>query len=169
MATLTSVNGGEGQLLSNLHSLPAHQTREQRKGTSLDAARWAACPGAEPTGDPLMLVGLSCHLLCLLLEYDLLPKKSTLSRVRGLCLHSLPQTDKLASISAHEAPQRSPGTSPRCRDAEQCVMSTDFGIPLSVEKCKQYRITALPPPHNPCNHYLIFSSWALCRHRGDKT
>lgn len=142
------------QLPSILHSLPAHQTTDRRKGASLNAARWAACPGAQPSGDPLRLVGLSCHLLCLLLECDPLPKQSTLSRVRGVCLYSLPQADKLASISAYQAPQRSPGTSPRCRDAEQCVMSTDFCIPLSAEKCKHYSITALPPPHNPCNHHV---------------
>ena len=37
---------------------------------SPDAVRWAACPGAEPTGDPMMLVGPSCHLLPPLLECD---------------------------------------------------------------------------------------------------
>lgn len=142
---------GRSRLLSILHSLPAHQTGEQRKGTSLDAARWAPCPGAQPTGDPPMLVGLSCHLLCLLLECDLLPKKSTLTRARGLRLHSLPQTDKLVSISAYELPPRSPGTPRRCRDAEQCGVSTDFCIPLSAEKCKQYRT---PTYTHPCNHHI---------------
>lgn len=140
------------QLLSILHSLPAHQTREQRKGARLDAARWAACPGAQPSGDPLMLVGLSCHLLCLLFECDLLPKESTLTRVRGLCLHSLPQTDKLASISAYELPPRSPGASPRSRGAGQCVVSTSALSYLwrraNSTECPTHTYT------DPCNHHI---------------
>ena len=65
-----SINGGEqSTILPSIHPSPAAQGTG--KGTSPDAVRWAACPGAEPAGDPMMLVGLSCHLLPPLLEGDL--------------------------------------------------------------------------------------------------
>lgn len=97
------------------------------KGASPDAVRWVVCSGAEPTGDPMMLVGLSCHLLHPLLECDLPlpPKKNALSRVKDSHLY-LRQTDKLTSISACEPPHSSPGTPPRCRGAEQCMVNTDL-------------------------------------------
>lgn len=142
MATLTSV---AGQWLSVLHSPPDHKTREQGKCTGLDAAKWAACPGTQPTGAPLTLVGLSCHLLCLLLECDLPLQKTTLSRVRGLCLHLPSQINKPASISSCKPPRRSPGTSARCRG----VVSTDFRPLLSAEKGKHCGTTP-----SLCKHHI---------------
>lgn len=140
MATLTSVNGGEWSMAIHPPLIPSPSDQGTGEGRQPQCREMGCMPRS--TRDPLMLVGLSCHLLCFLFECDLPPKKRTLSRIRSLCLlYLLPQTDQLASISAYEPPQRSPGPSPRCGDAEQGVVSTDFCIPLPVGKCKQCGMT----------------------------
>ena len=130
VATLTSMNGGEQStiLLPSIHPGPAAQGTG--KGTSPDAVRWAACPGAEPMGTPWRWWAFPaiCFTLYLNVTFPSPPKKSALSRVKGLHLYFLHQTNKLTSVSACEPPHSSPGTPPRCRDAEQCVVNTDFCI-----------------------------------------
>lgn len=81
------------QLLSDLHLPAAHQTRKHGKRTSLDAVRWAVRPGAQLTGGPPDAGGSFLPSALPLLECDLSLKKGTLSRVRGLHLYLLPQTD----------------------------------------------------------------------------
>lgn len=68
-----------------------------------------------------------CFTLYLNVTFLLPPKKNALSRVKDSHLY-LRQTDKLTSISACEPPHSSPGTPPRCRGAEQCMVNTDFCI-----------------------------------------
>ena len=114
-------------------------------------------PGSTASWGPLMLLGLSCHLFCLLLECDLPPPRRVPCQEAGAytstCCHQLTNWHLFLLVSPLQGAQ----VHPRGRDVSRVWQARTLALPC----CREVQTSGVhPQPPRLQPPRLILCSWA---------